>query len=290
MAKIRQCKVYVAAGFRGAGKTVATIEMLDKIVMGNAANGIPPRKCLILDTNDEFGDFWFYDNPHRKIKALAMKDLERFTVSPFCEIRRIRPFLENGDPMSLDDLAATLMDILKIYRCGALLCEDPTVFLTESMPGDLIGKLSVIRHLGLDLILHFQSIGKCFTPKIFANTSYIRLHKTNDSVMRHESKILDKAPLFTIAENLVNHKYFEEKQERFYVIIDNDRSKIRAGKIPFTDEDVERAIQEYIALNRTQLVKPYKLKIDLVSGKKAYADDRAILQAVSNKLRQTYFE
>jgi len=282
--------VLVACGIKGCGKTVTTIKMFDKAVMGNPAMGIPPRKALILDTNNEFEDFWYYDEPHRRIKTIGLDQLERFTVSPFCEIRRIRPFLENGDPMGVDDLVNATMAILKGYSCGHVLIEDPTVFLSENMPNDILGKLATCRHRSIDLTLHHQSAGKIFTPKLFGNTAYVRLHKTNDSVMRHESKILDKAHLFAIAENLVNYKYFEEGKERFYVMIDNDKSKIHGGEIPFDDNDVERAIQEYLAMNRSKLIKPYTQKIDLTTGKKAYPDERVILQMVSKKLRQTYFD
>ena len=286
----RQCKVLVCCGLKGCGKTVATIKMFDKAVMGNPAKGVPPRKCLILDTNNEFGDFWFYDNPHRRIKTIALEDLERYSLSPFCEIRRIAPFLPNGEPMGLDDLVNATKMILNSFTGGYLLLEDPTVFLSENMPNDIMGKLATCRHRAIDLVLHHQGVGKVFTPKLFSNTAYVRLHKTNDSVMRHEMKILDKAHLFAIAENIVNHKYFEEGEERFYVMIDNDKSKIHAGEIPFTEADVDRAIHEYMSMNRNTLVKPYTQKIDLVTGQKVYPDERAILQIILKKLKQTYFD
>jgi len=285
----RECKVLAAAGIKGCGKTVTTIEMLDEIVRGNPYTGAAPRKALILDANDEFGDFWFHGNPHRKIRAIAIKDLERFTASNVCEIRRVRPFFDNGKKMTLNDLADTLEHILDVYRCGALLVEDPTKYITDNISGDLIGALATVRHLSIDLFMHFQSVGKIAQPKLFGNTSYVRLHKTNDSVNRHDNKFQDKTELFTIAENIVNHKYFEEDNKRFYVFIDNDESKIYPGKDVFTGKDVDRAISQYISEKRSQLIKPYLNMIDLETGEKRYSNETQLVRMIAAKLRKTYF-
>jgi hypothetical protein len=285
----RECKVLAAAGMKGCGKTVSTIKMLDQIVRGNPAKGIRPRKALILDANDEFSDFWFYQNPHRRIPAIAIKDLPRFTMSNIPEIRRIRPFFDDGRKMSLDDLADTLTHILSIYRGGALLCEDPSKYIGDSIKSDLIGALATCRHLSIDLILHYQSIGKIAQPKLFGNTSYVRLHKTNDSVARHATKFQDKVELFQIAENIVNRKYFEEDKKRFYLIVDNDESKIHQGEESFNDADITEAIQEYIDNNRTSLIKPLMNKVDLSTGRKVF-DEKGALLYVAKRLRKTYFE
>ena len=284
----RECKVVAAAGIKGCGKTVSTITMLDQIVRGNPSAGIPPRKALILDANDEFSDFWFFNNPHRKIPAIAIKDLPKFTVSNIPEIRRIRPFFDDGRKMGLDDLANTLTHILNVYRGGTLLCEDPSKYMGDSIKSDFIGALATCRHSNIDLILHYQSVGKIAQPKLFGNTSFVRLHKTNDSVARHANKFQDKFELFQIAENIVNKKYFEEDNKRFYLYIDNDESKIKKGEHPFNREDIDHAIQEYID-NTPSITKPLLNKIDLNTGKKIYNQKTAIIQ-VANRLRKTYFD
>ena len=284
----RECKVIAACGIKGCGKTVTTIKMLDGIVRGNPATGRMPRKVLILDANDEFEDFWFFDNPHRRIPAIAIKDLPRFTYSNICEIRRIRPIFDDGRRMGLDDLAATLSHILSVYRDGALLCEDPSKYISDSIKSDLIGALATVRHLSIDLILHYQSVGKVAQPKLFGNTSFVRLHKTNDSVSRHEQKFQDKTELFALAEKIVNHKYFDEDKKRFYLFIDNDDSKIKQGEETFTEADIERAIVEYISENRTALLKPLLNRIDINTGAKIYTEQRA-LHHVKKRLYSTYF-
>ncbi len=285
----RECKVMAAIGIKGCGKTVTTVKMLDEIVRGNPQMGIAPRKVLILDANDEFSDFWFFNNPHRKIKAIYLRDLQRFTNSNICEIRRIRPIFDDGRKMGLDDLAETLSYILSVYRCGTLLCEDPSKYISDSIKSDLIGALATVRHLSIDLILHYQSCGKVAQPKLFGNTSYVRMHKTNDSVSRHESKFQDKTELFKLAENIVNWKYFEEDKKRFYLFVDNDDSKIYCGEEQFTDVDVERSVQEYISENRTQLIKPLMNRINIDTGDKIYTEQTA-LRYIKDRLKRTYFD
>jgi len=44
---------------------------------------------LILDVNDEYFDF----------KAIRIQDITLFSVHPMIEIRRIRPFLDDGRKM-----------------------------------------------------------------------------------------------------------------------------------------------------------------------------------------------
>jgi hypothetical protein len=48
--------------------------MIDEYVMGNPSKGIPPRKALIFDVNDEFSGF-VYNDVQRSIKAIAIKDI-----------------------------------------------------------------------------------------------------------------------------------------------------------------------------------------------------------------------
>jgi len=56
----REPMVLIACGKKGVGKTVATIEMIYRYISGNPQKGIPPRKALIFDVNDEFSHFWYH--------------------------------------------------------------------------------------------------------------------------------------------------------------------------------------------------------------------------------------
>lgn len=285
----RECKVVAAAGKKGCGKSVTTIKMLDEIVRGNPASGILPRKVLILDVNNEFSDFWFFNNPHRRISPIAIKDVQRFAYSNIAEIRRIRPFFDNNKPMTLTDIRNTLSFILSNFRGGTLLVEDPTKYIGDNIKDDIIGALATCRHLSVDVILHYQSIGKVGHPKLFANTNYVRLHKTSDSVSRHEDKFQEKTELFQIAENIVNYKFFEENKKRFFLFIDNDDSKIYPGdEESYTSPDIDRAIEEYVSTNRNSLIKPLLVKIDLETGNLLF-DEKTAIKFIKNRLRKTYF-
>ena len=56
----RECKILISCGKKGVGKTIETIRMIDEYVAGIPSKGVPPRKALIFDVNDEFSSFWFF--------------------------------------------------------------------------------------------------------------------------------------------------------------------------------------------------------------------------------------
>lgn len=279
----REPMVLIACGKKGVGKTVATVEMIYRYISGNLKNGVPPRKALIFDVNDEFSHFWYHGSYH-SIKALAIKDILRFSVHPKIEVRRIRPFWDDGSKMGIDDMNEVLGIILENYRNGLLLVEDINKYTNDTMKGDLVGSLATVRHIGIDLIAHYQSIGRAANPKLLGNTRIIRLHKTNDTVSRHKNKFEERGEILQIAESIVDKKY-QEGDKRYYLFIDIDDSKIN-GK--FDNADIDYAIQDYVSKNHTALIKPLMTKIDLKTGKKIYTPQTA-LQFIIKDLRKKYF-
>lgn len=279
----REPMVMISCGKKGVGKTVATIEMIYRYISGNNLKGVPPRKALIFDVNDEFANFWYHGDFH-SIKALAIKDILRFSVHPKIEVRRIRPFWDNGTKMSIDDMAEVLGIILENYRNGLLLVEDINKYTNDTLKGDLVGSLATVRHIGIDLIAHYQSVGRAANPKLLGNTKIIRLHKTNDSVARHKNKFEDRTEIMQIAESIVERK-FNEGDKRFYLYVDIDESKIH-GKID--KKDIEYAIQEYISKNHNSLIKPLLTKINIKTGEKIH-DNRTALTQVIRNLEEKYF-
>jgi hypothetical protein len=279
----REPMVMIACGKKGVGKTVSTIEMIYRYISGNPQKGVPPRKALIFDVNDEFSHFWYHGDYH-SIKALAIKDILRFSVHPKIEVRRIRPFWDDGTKMGIDDMAEVLGIILESYRNGLLLVEDINKYTNDTLKGDLVGSLATVRHIGIDLVAHYQSVGRAANPKLLGNTKIIRLHKTNDSVARHKNKFEERTEIMQIAESIVEKK-FDEGDKRFYVYVDIDESKIHGN---IKKEDIENAIQDYISKNHNSLVKPLLTKIDLKTGKKLY-DTRSALNHIIQDLRKKYF-
>ena len=137
----RICKLGVAVGKKGIGKTYQTTQMMKEYVRGG--NGIKPRRVLILDVNDEFEEF----------RAMRIKDIEVFSIHPKIEIRRIRPFKDDGTRMTLRDIADTLYIILEKYRGGLLLIEDINKYISDHLPNDLVGAICTNRHTNTDIIM-----------------------------------------------------------------------------------------------------------------------------------------
>ena len=279
----RECRIIIACGKRGVGKTVETIRMIDEYVAGNPSKGVPPRKALIFDVNDEFSSFWYHDNPKRSIKAIAIKDIMKFSMHPKVEVRRIRPFWDDGKKMTINDMGEVLGIILDKYRNGLLLVEDINKYLSDAMPSDLIGSLATSRHIGLDIVSHFQNIGRAGNPKLLGNLNMIRLHKTNDTVERHKNKFEEKTELLQIAEYLINNRY-NKGDVRYFVYVDVENMKIR-GK--FTKLEVEDAIHEYITERYNRIISPM-LQLRDKKGVKIYNDESA-LKVANEKLMKTYF-
>jgi hypothetical protein len=283
MMEKREPMVMIATGKKGVGKTVATIEMIYRYISGNKQKGLPPRKALIFDVNDEFSHFWYHGSYH-SIKALAIKDILKFSVHPKVEVRRIRPFWDDGSKMGINDMNEVLGIILENYRNGLLLVEDINKYTNDTLKGDLVGSLATVRHIGIDLVAHYQSIGRAANPKLLGNTRIIRLHKTNDTVSRHKNKFEERAEILQIAESIVDKK-FQEGDKRYYLFVDIDDSKIK-GK--FDGNDIDYAIQDYVSKNHSALVKPLMTKIDLKTGKKIYTPQTA-LQYIIKDLKVKYF-
>jgi len=278
----RECRIIISCGKRGVGKSVETIRMIDEYVQGNPSKGVPPRKALIFDVNDEFSSFWFFGQ-QRSIKAIAIKDIMKFSIHPKVEVRRIRPFWDDGKKMTINDMAEVLGIILDNYRNGLLLVEDINKYLSDAMPSDLIGSLATSRHIGLDIISHFQNIGRAGNPKLLGNLNMIRLHKTNDTVERHKNKFEEKTELLQIAEYIINKRYFDG-DIRFFVYVDVENMKIR-GKL--THEEVENGIHQYITERYARIISPM-LQLRDRKGKKIHTEESA-LRTANESLKKQYF-
>lgn len=278
----RECRIIIACGKRGVGKSVETIRMIDEYVSGNPSKGVPPRKALIFDVNDEFSSFWYFGQT-RSIKALAINDIMKFSIHPKVEVRRIRPFWDDGRKMTINDMAEVLGIILDNYRNGLLLVEDINKYLSDAMPSDLIGSLATSRHIGLDIISHFQNIGRAGNPKLLGNLNMIRLHKTNDTVERHKNKFEEKTEILQIAEYIINNRYFNG-DTRYFIYVDVENMKIR-GK--FTLQEVENGIHQYITERYARIINPM-LQLRDRKGKKIHNEESA-LRVANENLKKQYF-
>lgn len=256
----REPKLIVAVGRKGCGKTFTTKRMLEQYVMGNPAKGVKPRRVLILDVNDEYED----------VKALRIADIIKFSVHPKIEQRRIRPFTDEGATMTTNQLQEVLFKILKDFRGGLLLIEDPSKFLSDSLPNDLMGAIATNRHRDVDIVMHFQSIGR-ITPKIWQNLTHIRYHKNTDGVEKNKNKFEDKYELMKLVENYVDKEY-DNGNKRIYIYVDVEDEKIKnIDKVKF-----EKIVHDYVIDNQKKLIAPLVRSKNMFKDSKKYTAEEAL--------------
>ena len=266
---MREALLGVAIGKKGIGKTYTTMSIINSYIKGGL--NTKPRRALILDVNDEFED----------VRAISVNDVQLFTYHPKIECRRIRPYNDDGSKMTLNQVAETLWKILEEYKGGLLLVEDINKYVGDYLPNDLVGALCTNRHSSLDIILHYQSIGRV-VPKVWANINWLRFHKSTDAIDRHKKKYEDKWEAFRICEILINKQYFGGNK-RFYLTYDCDNEKILGN---FSTTMISEAIDEYIALHHTKLIRPLLNQVSS-NGKKKYNQQTATKE-IKNKLTKMY--
>lgn len=264
---MRQPKLFVAVGRKASGKSFTTEKMIQQYAIGNPAKGVPPRRVLIVDVNDEYSH----------IKAIRVSDVALFSIHPIIEIRRVRPFHDNGSKMTLDDIADALFQILQVFTGGLLLIEDVNKYISDTMPNDLIGAICTNRHSGVDIVMHYQSIGR-ITSKVWQNVNIIRLHKFTDTVKRHKHKFEDKFEYLSIAEGIVNKKN-DDGVKYFFLYVDIEDENIYGD---FTEQDFEYSVNQFIQNNYTQLINPLLNARD-IKGKKVHNHQTA-MEEVRKKL------
>jgi hypothetical protein len=270
----REPLLMAACGKKGVGKSYQHMILMNGYVMGDPYKGVKGRKSLIMDVNDEYGVY--------NVPAISLNDIALYTVHPSVEIRRIRPFHLDGRRMTLDEWANALFFVLNRFQNGLLLIEDINKFIGDHLPHDLVGAIATNRHVGLDIILSFQSLGRINT-KIWGNMNLMRFHKNVESVERHKNKFPDKYEMLRIAEIIVNSEYLRGNN-RFFLYVDMDEMKIR-GEI--SDELINQGIEQYINEEYNTLLRPYLVQRE--GGKKKYKEETAKTE-VHNRLKQSYFQ
>jgi hypothetical protein len=180
--------------------------------------------------------------------------------------------------MTLSEMAQALGFILEHYRNGLLLIEDISKYITDSLPGDLIGAICTQRHVSVDVIIHVQTVGKLFHPKLWGNCNEIRLHRTDDTVERHKNKISGNLEHLLIMERLIELK-FKTGEHRFCCYLNKDTGKIRGR---FTLNEFKQAVEDYLSSNYQRILKPILDKRHIYSGERLYKNQK---EAVDDYLR-----
>lgn len=284
----REAKFIVAAGKRGVGKTYKSLEMITKVVRGNPKAGVRGRKVLILDTNGEYGDV---QTDHKNanfvnIKSVDIKNLKAWVWNGIIECRRILPVKTGaeGGKYTTKEMQQILAILIEDFRDGMLVVEDPTKFISDSLPSDLLGGLIALRHVSTDVVLHFQSKSKAGHPQIWANTSILRLHKTGDRFSAHIKKFDGYEEPVMILESLVDLEY-KSGNVRFCANFDKDNDKIFGN---FTKEKFKKAIESYFEDN-ISIVKKEAAREDVYTGKKVHKDRKEAVNYLMDYYVKEYY-
>ena len=269
---MREPILMAACGKKGVGKTWQHMIAMNGYILDDRENSRPGRKCLIMDINDEYGEF--------RVPAISLNDVPRYTIQTKPEIRRIRPIIPHGmkragQRMTLDEWASALWQVLQIFRNGLLLIEDLNKFIGDHIPQDFVGAICTNRHAGLDILMSYQSIGRINT-KIWGNLNILRFHKNIERVERHQNKFPDKFEMMRIAEILVDKEY-AKGNNRFFVYVNMDEEKIS-----FQSDVDEALISE--SINQFLSENP-RIQKQLTAGIQTKDHKKAAFQL----LRETYF-
>lgn len=274
---MREPLLGIVVGQKGVGKTWTTTQFLYDYVTGNKNR--KGRKVLILDVNDEYGK----EQTNKivkgfEIKAIRPEDVLKFTVLPTIEARRVRPINKDGKPMTTIEVESVMHQILEEFRGGLLLLEDINSIVGDSIPNELVAKIVTQRHRNLDVVMHFQSIGRVL-PKLWQNSNWLRFHKNLQSVDKHYSKFEDRYEMFKIVELMVN-KQFEEGNERFFLYCDLNYNYILGE---YTNEMLDEAVKDYISVNQKLALDPFLKKLD-EDGNSVYTRKEAMKMAIDRLL------
>lgn len=214
MAKVEEIEpsVTIVIGRTRIGKTVQNVREID--VYTSNHNGKKPRKALIFDINNE--------KEYRKYQTLnpTPENIQKFIHQPTIEARRIACVNQDGSGMTPKEKMKLLKLVIQNFRDGMFCLDDIDKVAMFSRDQDFIGILMGMAHVGLDPMITKQSIGMVSQYE-FRNLTYIRLHKTVDSIRNPTvRKRAVNYELIRIAELIINEQVDVVKNIRYFLYID----------------------------------------------------------------------
>ena len=279
----REAKMILVAGRKGVGKTYQTLKMIAGYLKETSKR--KGRKVLIFDVNNEFGNVQKdHNSSFPNIGLIKLNQVPAFARWTRPVAKRVSIFKQDGQRMSLSEMGKALGYILEHYRNGLLLIEDISKYITDSLPGDLIGSICTQRHVSVDVIIHVQTVGKLFNPKLWGNCNELRFHRADDTISRHKNKISGNIEHLLIMEKLVEMK-FTEGNRRFFCYLNKDTGKIK-GK--FSKQDFLKAIELYLSSNYNRVLKPLLEKRHIYTGEKIYKNQKQAVEGYMQQLVNEY--
>jgi hypothetical protein len=254
----REPTMEVAIGFRGVGKTFTFDQFSDEYVK------LQRRPILVFDINNEFVE----GNKLFGYKAIDYDTSEKSEFKRSEQIRNIKmprkyriiPYKKNGQPMTTGELLQTATTIVQYFRNGLVLLEDVNKYTNSHFKQEFIGTFIGLRHVGVDLVLHFQSL-HAIPPKVWDGMQHLRWHKCAEKIIKYKGHATNYE-MFAIAEAVVDYKF--RTDQRFFLYLDALNNKIQASP-----EDFKKGCEVYLSQNPRAL-KELMTHIDLQSGAKKY--------------------
>ncbi len=292
----REAQLGIASGEKGCGKTYTTLNVQIRNALSGGNGKYKPKKVLIFDVNNEYGDVQKdHKNPNfPSIKGLDVDELSRWIKQPLVEARRIsvmKPKDKGGGKMNHKELQECLSQILTVYRNGLLIVEDLTNYVSDTLPSDLVGTIISQRHVSVDVIIHFQSIGKAAHPKLWANCNWFRFHKTGDTVLKNELKLagVNLTPLY-IAEKMIEHQERLGNKKNFCVYYHKNTKGHLVGKIQgrFNLAMFKKGIESYLEDN-IKIVQKEEKRESLYTGVKIHASRKQAVDFLIKEYTRLYY-
>ncbi len=275
MVKPREAKMMLVAGRKGVGKTYQTLCHISNYLKTTSIK--QGRKVLIFDVNNEFGNIRedHKNSSFPNIGLIKLGQVPAFSKINKAVAKRVSVFKDDGQRMSLSEMAQALGYILEHYRNGMLLIEDINKYITDSMPGDLIGSICTQRHVSVDVIIHVQTVGKLFNPKLWGNCNELRMHRADDTIERHKNKVSGNIEHLLIMEKLIELRY-KAGQTHFFCYLNKDTGKIKGA---FTKVQFMNAVESYLSINYHRILKPLLDKRDIYTGERMYKNQKEAVTA-----------
>lgn len=272
----REAYILSVLGRQGGGKTYQQII--------EALHYAKARKVLVFDCNVPSGSYEKfptidYDSSladeykHGKVmkdnSVVRANTIKQWQGPAGC--RRVINYRKDGQQMGIVEMNQVALDLIQHFKYGMLILEDTNAYLIGARALAFLSNFIRCRHNGVDLVLIFQSAG-AMDPRIWANTSLLRMHKTLDSV--RTPSIRKRIPngsfeMVMLGELMVNEQY-EVGNIYFFVYLELRKYKF----ISIPASLLERACHKYLNIFSGELksfMAENEIK-DVGKAKKLWAD------------------
>jgi hypothetical protein len=242
----RSRSLYCAAGGQGIGKTWQTKIRVQQYLRKYQ------QPVIALDLEDEYPYIpidYDVNNKNTQERIAEIKKVKR------PEAYRILPYCKDGSPMDIEQLTRACLDVMNTFKKGMFIVEDINQFVGYNVKQDLTGKLVVLRHNFLDVVVHYQSIDNIPTI-VWRNMSFLRIHKQEGN-LEQKKKSVGCYKVIILAKYLIDH-YINKGDSRAYIILAPQKNKLVAiyknGQLQkISDNDFSIASQKYLSLNYKEI-------------------------------------